>query len=149
MNRIRSLREEIGMSQKELADRLGLTGSGVVSKYETGRLGLSEDTLRKMAEIFGVSVDYILGISDVREWGTSLSRPPLNWNALALVESADALSEDERRALLSCARQPDALALVRQYTQLSNKSKRRVSEYLSMLKLSEDARATDRGDQSE
>ena len=141
MNRIRSLREEAGMSQRELAARLGVAGGGAVSKYEAGKNGLSEELLCKLSAIFDVSVDYILGISDCRKRGTSLSAPNITWDALALVESADALPEEKRRVLLRCANSPEVLAVAGRYIQLSAKSQRRVNEYLDLMKLSEEKRA--------
>lgn len=143
MNRIRSLREEIGMSQKELATRLGVSGGGVISKYEKGHNTLSEDTLRQLSNIFGVSVDYILGLSDERGRGSSVSRPALAWDALALVDAVDALPDHERSSLLACAKAPDALSLARQYLQLSPKYRRRAVEYMEMLKVFAAAKGPD------
>lgn len=139
MNRIRSLREEAGMSQKELAARLGARGGAVISKYETEANGLSDDTLRMLSLIFDVSVDYILGISDERRRGTSLSAPHITWDTLSLVESADALSEEQRVTLLACAKNPEALSVSSRWLRLSAKSRRRVDEYLDMLKLADEA----------
>ena len=66
MNRVSMLRKEAGLSQKELAARLGVQPS-VVSKYENGGIQLQEDTLRQLVIIFdGVSADFILGLSDDR-----------------------------------------------------------------------------------
>lgn len=146
MNRIRSLREEAGMTQKELAVRLGAKGGAVVSKYENGINPLPEEVLRLLSIIFGVSVDYVLGLSDDRKRGTSLASPHIEWDALALVESADGLSEEERRALLACTKQPEALSLVNQYLGLSSRSRRRAIEYLNMLKLADEAKGTDRAE---
>lgn len=74
MNRIRVLREEAKMTQRDLASRLGVEPA-VVSKYENEKSGLSEGTLRMLALIFDVSVDYILGLSDERKKGTTYSVP--------------------------------------------------------------------------
>lgn len=139
MNRIRSLREEAGMSQKELAARLGVKGGAVISKYETEANGLSDDTLRMLSLVFDVSVDYILGVSDERRRGTSLSAPHITWDALSLVESADALTEEQRAALLSCAKSAEALSVASRWLRLSSKAKRRADEYLDMLKLADEA----------
>ncbi len=65
MNRIRSLREERGWTQTELGRMLNVKDSAV-SKYETGRIPLTADTLRVLSEVFGVTVDYILGLSSER-----------------------------------------------------------------------------------
>jgi transcriptional regulator with XRE-family HTH domain len=65
MNRIKLLREELKISQKELALKLGLT-EGSVSLYEKGDRKPSYEILIKLSEIFGCSIDYIIGISNDR-----------------------------------------------------------------------------------
>ena len=58
--RISYLRESHKLTQTELARRLGITRASL-SHYETGRRVPDFDTLAKMADLFGVSVDYIIG----------------------------------------------------------------------------------------
>lgn len=59
MNRIKQLRENVGWTQDELADHLNVQRA-TVSKYETGFTSLTEETLKKLAKIFSVSIDFIL-----------------------------------------------------------------------------------------
>ncbi|WP_243109300.1 MULTISPECIES: helix-turn-helix transcriptional regulator [unclassified Dehalobacter] len=66
INRIKELREEMGWTQAELGDRLNVNGPAV-SKYESGRTPLTDETIVKLSEIFDESADYILGISKVRK----------------------------------------------------------------------------------
>lgn len=144
MNRVSLLRKEAGLSQKELASRLGVQPS-VVSKYENGGIQLQEDTLRQLVIIFGgVSTDFILGLSDDRKCGTSHTPPQIVWDAIALVEGADALSEENRALLLNCVQDPETLALAGRFQRLSQKSKRRVVEYMDMLKLADEAAKADK-----
>ncbi len=144
MNRVSMLRKEAGLSQKELAMRLGVQPS-VVSKYENGGIQLQEDTLRQLVIIFnGVSADFILGLSDERKRGTSRTPPQIVWDAVALVEGADALSEENRALLLNCVRNPETLALAGRFQRLSQKSKRRVVEYMDLLKLADETAKADK-----
>ena len=57
---LRSLRTDINMTQKELADRLSLSPS-TIGMYEQNRRVPDAEMLSKIAFIFGVSVDYLLG----------------------------------------------------------------------------------------
>ena len=57
--RIAALRKETGMSQAELAERLKISPSAI-GMYEQGRREPSAQILVAMAEIFGVSTDYLL-----------------------------------------------------------------------------------------
>lgn len=60
-DKLRSLRTEAGMTQAELAKRLNITKS-VVSYYELQERTPSPDVIVKLATIFHVSTDYLLGI---------------------------------------------------------------------------------------
>lgn len=62
---IQELRKDRGWNQKQLADRLGV-GIPQVSRMETGETkSIGDDTLVKIAGIFQVSADYLLGLSRV------------------------------------------------------------------------------------
>ena len=63
--KLKSLRIEKNLTQKQVADRIGLAISAV-SSYESGTRYPSYDVLVKLARIFHVSTDYLLGITDTR-----------------------------------------------------------------------------------
>lgn len=60
MNRIKELRKKKKLTQKELAKELGITQT-VVGKYEHGDISPRPDKWQKMADFFGVSIDYLKG----------------------------------------------------------------------------------------
>ena len=66
MNRIKQLRTEKRMRQTELAKILKI-GQATMSNWETGRSEPDYDALIEMSEIFGTSIDYILGNSDIKK----------------------------------------------------------------------------------
>lgn len=59
--RLKDLRAQAGLTQNQLADRMGITKS-VVSYYELHERCPSPEVLIKLASIFHVSTDYLLGI---------------------------------------------------------------------------------------
>lgn len=63
MNNLRTLRKQRGLSLKALGETLGLAES-TVSLYETGKRQPDNDTLVKIANFFGVTIDYLLGVSN-------------------------------------------------------------------------------------
>ncbi len=63
---IKYLRKEKGMSQKRLASALDVTQQAV-GKWETGKSAPDTDMLRKIAEFFKTSVDFILGVDKLVE----------------------------------------------------------------------------------
>lgn len=69
-NRLKTLRIKKKLTQQQLADLLGLTKS-VISAYENGLRYPAYDVLIKIARIFKVSTDYLLGVEIKREIDTS------------------------------------------------------------------------------
>ena len=63
--RINTLLADKGMKQKDLAKELGVTDN-TVSYYASGERTPNIEQLIKICEIFDVSSDYILGLSDVQ-----------------------------------------------------------------------------------
>ncbi len=57
------LRKRIGLSQEQLAERLGVSRQAV-SKWESGRAVPESETLVAISEYFGVSLDYLLKDGD-------------------------------------------------------------------------------------
>ena len=61
--RIRDLREDLDLTQKQLAQALRCSQQ-VYSNYELGQRDIPTDILIKLSAFYNVSVDYILGISN-------------------------------------------------------------------------------------
>lgn len=64
-SRIKQLRENRGLIQELLASELGITQQ-MLSKYERDITLIKIDILKKIAQYFNVTTDYLLGISDVK-----------------------------------------------------------------------------------
>lgn len=69
-NRLKTLRIKKKLTQQQLADLLGITKS-VISAYENGLRYPAYDVLIKIARIFKVSTDFLLGVEIKREIDTS------------------------------------------------------------------------------
>lgn len=61
--RIRDLREDLDLTQKQLAKELNCSQQ-VYSNYELGQRDIPTDILIKLSKFYNVSVDYILEISN-------------------------------------------------------------------------------------
>lgn len=64
-SRIKQLRENRGLIQEILAFELGITQQ-MLSKYERDVLCIKVDVLKRIAEYFNVTTDYLLGVSEVK-----------------------------------------------------------------------------------
>ncbi len=60
MNRIRDLREDKDLRQSDLAEATGID-QRTISNYETGKTSPDAYALIKLADFFGVSIDYLVG----------------------------------------------------------------------------------------
>ncbi len=58
-NKLKKLRENQGLLQKELADKIGISLSSI-SMYERGERQPDNDILKRLSQYFGVSTDYLL-----------------------------------------------------------------------------------------
>ena len=64
---LRKLRKSRKLNQKQFAKEVFISPSAV-SQYETGRTMPSRETLDRIAKYFGVSTDFLLGVSPVAEF---------------------------------------------------------------------------------
>ena len=63
--RLRDLREDHDLTQKQVADMLAMSQTGY-SKYETGENDVPTRVLLALAELYHTSTDYLLGLTDER-----------------------------------------------------------------------------------
>ena len=63
MNNLKSARKAAGMTQAEVAKIVGITQNGY-SYWENGKAKIDNESLAKLSRIFGVSIDYLIGVDD-------------------------------------------------------------------------------------
>lgn len=103
--RIRHRRWMVGMTQQQLADRVGIKFQQI-QKYETGMNRVSASRLWDVAEALGVTISFFFeGIDDARETPHGVEGDMLaDKEALELVRSYYAIPEAQRRRLFDLAR---------------------------------------------
>lgn len=99
MTRIAELRKEKGLNQVGLGLKLNLSQK-MISSYESGAHQPSIDTLIQMANIFNVSVDYIIGISDIRTPAEKFSKDGLTEKEIELLDMFRELTKDKQQMAL-------------------------------------------------
>ena len=116
--RIRRLRTDKGMTQLDLAKKVGYSGKDMVSRVESGKVDISRNRLIQFADALGVSPLYLFnGSESIEEIGQPL--PPI--------------SEDDK--------------LLDQFHRLDDEDKARVKERIEML-LESDKYKKDTGDKA-
>lgn len=96
-NILKNLRIQANMSQEELAKLLGISRSAI-SSYENGTRSPNHDILIKIATIFNVSTDYLLGLSEIK---TNKDQFNLVFSEIrALLETSD-LNDKQKNEILT------------------------------------------------
>lgn len=90
-NRLKQLREESNLTQLELAQKFNIT-SQTISQYERGIRTPDFNLLNSIADFFGVSVDYLLGRTDIKNFEE-------NTIAAHMDDRTKTLSEEQRKRL--------------------------------------------------
>lgn len=118
--RLKQLRKELNMTQKELADKLGISRAAV-GLYEQGKRNVDNDTLLKLSEIFNVSADYLLGNTDIKT--------PVDKISSALSDDPDLL------AFLNTLKEREDLQLL--FKQTKDMSPRAIRQVIQIIKIIE------------
>lgn len=63
MNRIKELREDRDLRQIDISEKVGIDQK-TLSNYETGKTNPDSFAIIKLAEFFGVTCDYLLGVTE-------------------------------------------------------------------------------------
>lgn len=111
-SRIKAKRNELGLSQRELAARLGYKDHTTLTRIEAGKVELSQSNIVKFAKVLGVKPGYLMG------W----EEKPEEFGALA----AEVLKD------------PELLQLVKNYRELSAADRATVSALVSSLAIKKD-----------
>lgn len=115
--RIVNLREQIDMSQSELARRMNIDKS-TMNKIESGSRKVSSDELRAFSKLFDVSTDYLLGNTDKKHYYDLTEKDHrgidkqiedmmsgVSKNSLAYFQNGAELDEDDKKLLEASLRQ--------------------------------------------
>lgn len=71
--RIKKLRTELGLTQEELALKLGLKGKSSIANYESNKITPSDEVKYKMCEVFDCTMDYLMGKSEFKNQENALN----------------------------------------------------------------------------
>lgn len=115
MNRIKELRESHNWTQEELGKMINVQKSAI-SKYETGKVPLTDETINKLIDIFKVSSDYLLGITNIK--------------------NSESLTLDEE--LLQLLNNPDTLVAFKDFNNLSDTDKQEIINFIKFKKQQKD-----------
>lgn len=85
MKMLRVARKTKGLTMKELGEKVGVSESAI-SQYETGKREADFETILKIGEVLGCSIDYLLGV-EIKKTPTPVSesgRIPVDENTIVI-----------------------------------------------------------------
>lgn len=94
-DRIQLLRKQAGLTQVELAEKINVSKSQFI-RYESKNVQPPADTMNKLADALGTSVDYLISGDKNEKAKTSLKNAEL----LQKFKEIDTLPEDEQSILI-------------------------------------------------
>ena len=101
-NRVRLRREELGLSQEQLALRMGYSSRTSINKIENGR-PCSQKIIARLAEALNVGIPYLMGWEEEKENPTAQD-DGLSQEMKELIDCIRKLPEDKIQMLLQVAR---------------------------------------------
>ena len=107
--KVKIRREQLGLSQEELALRMGYKSRSSINKIETGR-PVTQKIIARLAEALGVSIPYLMG------WEEKPAEELQGMGALAAQLLLD----------------PDAMEVVRKYMSMEETDRQAVRDFLAL-----------------
>lgn len=96
-DRVKQLREKQGMTQEELAQKLGKKSKSTVAHIETGNRDIPRSMVVQLAKILNVSPCYLMG------WEDEIEKAPIEINRSDLRELLQQLTEPEIDSMIDYA----------------------------------------------
>ena len=103
MERIKELRKQKKITMKKLGNVIGVSES-TISLYENGKRQPDNDTLKRLADFFNVSVDYLLDRTDEKNPSESKEDVTFDDFTYAMYNESRDLTEEDKEALLGMAK---------------------------------------------
>ena len=98
-DRVRIRREELGLSQEQLALRMGYSSRTSVNKIENGR-PCSQKIIARLADALSVSIPYLMGWEDDEKEKPTAEDDGLSPNMKALMDFVKTVPEDKAGMIL-------------------------------------------------
>lgn len=96
-NVLKILRKKRGLTQKEVADKIGSTKI-TISRYESNQRKIGGENLVKLAKLFNVTPEYILNGSE-EEKDIVISQEKLTKHNMAFFKAKDISDEDKKKMI--------------------------------------------------
>lgn len=102
--RVRLRREQLGLSQEDLAIRMGYSSRTSVNKIENGR-PCSQKIIARLSDALGVSIPYLMGWEEMQKKNDALADIIVEMRTdeefMSIVEAVYKMDKEKRSSLLA------------------------------------------------
>ena len=98
--RIKERREELRLSQRDLAEKMNYTNHSTIGKIERGQVDVSQTRIVQFAEVLGTSVSYLMGWEDETKKTATVTGSGMSEAKKQLLDLAANCNEEEAERLL-------------------------------------------------
>ncbi len=98
LGNLKALREEAAVSQKQLADAIGVSQQSI-NKYENHNIEPDIETMIRIANYFNTSVDYLIGHTSVRHKIEQVTAYELNAEESSVVDAFRKLTKKQKSCI--------------------------------------------------
>lgn len=106
-NNILTLRKQLGLTQEELAKKMGYKSKSTINKIELGINDIPQSKIVKFAEVLGTTPAFLMGWND--DETSSLEEPTLTEGEKVWLELYNKISQETREVLIDVAIKFDKL----------------------------------------
>ena len=103
-DRIRLRREQIGMSQAELAALSGYKSRASINKIELGERDVRQNKIKAIADALHTSPSYLMGWEEAEEEEDKKAAPAMSEGVKKLIDVISQLTPENQRMLLAAAK---------------------------------------------
>ena len=125
-DRIKELRKEKGLTQEELAKMLGLSAKSNIANYENGANAPSDEVKLKMCEIFGCTMDYLMGKSEFKTDKENFDNYMINQNKLTILKTI--YEYHQEYVIPCCLKEKDIDYIVELLSNVTGQNKKETKE---------------------
>lgn len=128
-DRIKELRKEKGLTQEELAKMLGLSAKSNIANYENGANAPSDEVKLKMCEIFGCTMDYLMGKSEFKTDKENFDNYMINQNKLTILKTI--YEYHQEYVIPCCLKEKDIDYIVELLSNVTGQNKKETKEKIN------------------
>lgn len=128
-DRIKELRKEKGLTQEELAKMLGLSAKSNIANYENGANAPSDEVKLKMCEIFGCTMDYLMGKSEFKTDKENFDNYMINQNKLTILKTI--YEYHQKYVIPCCLKEKDIDYIVELLSNVTGQNKKETKEKIN------------------